>query len=71
MRRSNVEHRRIYEAIAKGNAAKAKQYAEEHIQAGGSGCWRWPTRSRRSVIPRPHFRHPPAKAGDPEHARSA
>ncbi|MBC5783071.1 FCD domain-containing protein [Ramlibacter sp. USB13] len=34
MRRSNVEHRRIYEAIAKGNAAKAKQYAEEHIQAG-------------------------------------
>jgi DNA-binding GntR family transcriptional regulator len=34
MRRSNVEHRRIYEAISKGNAAKAKQYAEEHIQAG-------------------------------------
>ena len=34
MRRSNLEHRRIYEAIAKGNAAKAKQYAEEHIQAG-------------------------------------
>jgi DNA-binding GntR family transcriptional regulator len=34
MRRSNVEHRKIYEAIAKGNAAKAKQYAEEHIQAG-------------------------------------
>lgn len=34
MRRSNIEHRRIYEAIAKGNAAKAKQYAEEHIQAG-------------------------------------
>jgi DNA-binding GntR family transcriptional regulator len=34
MRRSNVEHRRIYEAIARGNAAKAKQYAEEHIQAG-------------------------------------
>jgi DNA-binding GntR family transcriptional regulator len=34
MRRSNVEHRRIYEAIAKGNVAKAKQYAEEHIQAG-------------------------------------
>lgn len=34
MRRSNVEHRRLYEAIAKGNAAKAKQYAEEHIQAG-------------------------------------
>ena len=34
MRRSNLEHRRLYEAIAKGNAAKAKQYAEEHIQAG-------------------------------------
>ncbi|MBK6008404.1 FCD domain-containing protein [Ramlibacter ginsenosidimutans] len=34
MRRSNVEHRRLYEAIAKGNAAKAKQFAEEHIQAG-------------------------------------
>lgn len=34
MRRSNVEHRKIYDAIARGNAAKAKQYAEEHIQAG-------------------------------------
>jgi DNA-binding GntR family transcriptional regulator len=34
MRRSNLEHRRIYDAIAKGNAAKAKQFAEEHIQAG-------------------------------------
>lgn len=34
MRRSNVEHRRIYDAIASGNAAKAKQYAEEHIQSG-------------------------------------
>lgn len=34
MRRSNVEHRRLYEAIARGNAAKARQYAEEHIQAG-------------------------------------
>jgi DNA-binding GntR family transcriptional regulator len=34
MRRSNVEHRRLYEAIAKGNAARAKQFAEEHIQAG-------------------------------------
>jgi DNA-binding GntR family transcriptional regulator len=34
MRRSNVEHRRLYEAIAKGNPARAKQYAEEHIQAG-------------------------------------
>jgi DNA-binding GntR family transcriptional regulator len=33
MRRSNVEHRRLYEAISKGNVAKAKQYAEEHIQA--------------------------------------
>lgn len=34
MRRSNVEHRKIYDAISKGNAAKAKQFAEEHIQAG-------------------------------------
>lgn len=34
MRRSNVEHRRIYDAIAKGNGARAKQYAEEHIRAG-------------------------------------
>jgi DNA-binding GntR family transcriptional regulator len=34
MRRSNVEHRRLYEAIAKGNAAKAKAAAEEHINAG-------------------------------------
>lgn len=34
MRRSNVEHRKIYEALSKGNAARAKQYAEEHIQAG-------------------------------------
>ncbi|MBI5277240.1 MAG: FCD domain-containing protein [Burkholderiales bacterium] len=34
MRRSNVEHRRIYEAIGKGNGAKARQYAEEHVQAG-------------------------------------
>jgi DNA-binding GntR family transcriptional regulator len=34
MRRSNVEHRRIFEALSKGNAAKARQYAEEHIQAG-------------------------------------
>lgn len=34
MRRSNVEHRRIYDAIARGNPGKARQYAEEHIQAG-------------------------------------
>jgi len=34
MRRSNVEHRKLYDAISKGNVAKAKQYAEEHIQAG-------------------------------------
>lgn len=34
MRRSNVEHRRLYEAIGKGDAARAKQLAEEHIQAG-------------------------------------
>lgn len=34
MRRSNLEHRRLYEAIAQGDAARAKQCAEEHIQAG-------------------------------------
>lgn len=34
MRRSNVEHRKLYEAISKGNATKAKQCAEEHIQSG-------------------------------------
>src|SRR4051812_8543341 len=34
MRRSNVEHRKIFDAISKGNAARAKQFAEEHIQAG-------------------------------------
>ena len=34
MRRSNVEHRKIFEALSRGNAAKARQYAEEHIQAG-------------------------------------
>jgi DNA-binding GntR family transcriptional regulator len=34
MRRSNAEHRRLYEAISKGNAAKAKQFAQEHVQAG-------------------------------------
>jgi DNA-binding GntR family transcriptional regulator len=34
MRTSNVEHRRIYEAIAKGAKAKARVQAELHIQAG-------------------------------------
>ena len=34
MKRSISEHRKIYEAISKGNAAKAKQYAEEHIESG-------------------------------------
>lgn len=34
MRRSNLEHRRLYEAIATGNPARARQCAEEHIQAG-------------------------------------
>lgn len=34
MRRSNVEHRKIYEAISKGQAAKAKVAAEDHIKAG-------------------------------------
>ena len=34
MRRSNAEHRRIYEAISKGLNAKAKAQAEGHIKAG-------------------------------------
>jgi DNA-binding GntR family transcriptional regulator len=34
MRRSNVEHRRIYEAIASGANNKAKTQAEAHIRAG-------------------------------------
>ncbi|HEX7889261.1 MAG TPA: FCD domain-containing protein [Ramlibacter sp.] len=34
MKRSNIEHRKIYDAIAKGNAAKAKQYGQEHIESG-------------------------------------
>ena len=34
MRRSNAEHRRIYEAISKGLNAKAKAQAEDHIKAG-------------------------------------
>ncbi|HSH88476.1 MAG TPA: FCD domain-containing protein [Ramlibacter sp.] len=34
MRRSNVEHRRLYEAISKGANAKARSAAEEHINAG-------------------------------------
>jgi DNA-binding GntR family transcriptional regulator len=34
MRNSNVEHRRIYEAISKGAKAKARAQAESHIQAG-------------------------------------
>lgn len=34
MRTSNIEHRRLYEAISKGARAKAKAQAESHIQAG-------------------------------------
>lgn len=34
MRSSNIEHRKIYEAIAKGDKAKAKLAAEAHIFAG-------------------------------------
>jgi DNA-binding GntR family transcriptional regulator len=34
MKRSNIEHRHIYEAISKGAKAKAKAQAEQHIQAG-------------------------------------
>jgi DNA-binding GntR family transcriptional regulator len=34
MRRSNIEHRQIYEAIAKGSEAKARNAAERHVLAG-------------------------------------
>jgi len=34
MRRSNAEHRQIYEAILKGNAGRAKSLAERHVLAG-------------------------------------
>lgn len=34
MRRSNVEHRAIYEAIVSQNPAKARTAAERHVQAG-------------------------------------
>lgn len=34
MRKSNAEHRLIYEAIASGSASKAKTMAERHVLAG-------------------------------------
>lgn len=34
MRKSNIEHRRIYEAISSGAKSKAKAQAEHHIQSG-------------------------------------
>jgi len=34
MRRSNIEHRAIYEAIQKGTKAKAKSAAEKHVLSG-------------------------------------
>jgi len=34
MRRSNAEHRKIYDAISKGLNAKARAQAEDHIKAG-------------------------------------
>jgi DNA-binding GntR family transcriptional regulator len=34
MRRSNLEHRKIYEAISQGASAKARTQAENHIKAG-------------------------------------
>lgn len=34
MKKSNIEHRRIYEAIASGAKSKAKAQAEIHIQSG-------------------------------------
>lgn len=34
MRRSNVQHRQIYEAIAKGAGSRARSAAERHVQDG-------------------------------------
>ena len=34
MRRSNLEHRRLFDAITKGNPAKARSHAGDHIDAG-------------------------------------
>lgn len=34
MRKSNAEHRQIYEAIASGSAARAKSTAERHVLSG-------------------------------------
>jgi DNA-binding FadR family transcriptional regulator len=34
MRKSNSEHRQIYEAISSGSAAKAKTTAERHVLSG-------------------------------------
>lgn len=34
MRRSNAEHRRIYEAISRGAVPQARKQAEDHIKAG-------------------------------------
>ncbi|OYZ83393.1 MAG: GntR family transcriptional regulator, partial [Polaromonas sp. 24-62-144] len=34
MRRSNTEHRTIYEAIVKGATARAKSAAERHVLSG-------------------------------------
>jgi DNA-binding GntR family transcriptional regulator len=36
MRRSNIEHRRLYEAIASANPVKARQVAERHVLDGRS-----------------------------------
>jgi DNA-binding GntR family transcriptional regulator len=34
MRRSNKEHRAIFEAIMAGNRARARAAAEKHVRAG-------------------------------------
>jgi DNA-binding GntR family transcriptional regulator len=34
MRRSNIEHRAIYDAIVASNQARARAAAEKHVRAG-------------------------------------
>jgi DNA-binding FadR family transcriptional regulator len=34
MHRSNVEHRAIYDAIAAGQGARAREIAEAHVRSG-------------------------------------
>jgi hypothetical protein len=38
MRRSNEQHRQLYEAIMHGAGAKARAVAERHVQEGTGAC---------------------------------